>query len=81
MVKYPVERCLNSKKADCCGHVTLLQLAILSNNQVDAESLLESCLAEIRESWEPETIAKNNQPCLQKMKSENNENKWIRYLE
>ena len=81
VVRYSVERRLNSNKADYWDYVTLLQLAILSNNQVDAESLVEKCLAEIRESWEPETTARNINLICKKRKAQNKENEWIHSIE
>ncbi|MCS6303699.1 MAG: DUF4071 domain-containing protein [Nitrospira sp.] len=59
IVSYAVERRIASGKPDYWDHATLLELAVLAKDQQRAESALGDALAVIRESWEPETTARN----------------------
>ena len=59
IVSYAVERRIASGKPDYWDHATLLELAVLAKDQQRAESALGDALAAVRESWEPETTARN----------------------
>ncbi|MDC8447974.1 MAG: DUF4071 domain-containing protein [Nitrospira sp.] len=59
IVSYAVERRIASGKPDYWDHATLLELAVLAKDQQRAESALADALAAVRESWEPETTARN----------------------
>jgi len=59
IVSYAVERRIASGKPDYWDHATLLELAVLAKDQQKAELALTDALAVIRESWEPETTARN----------------------
>lgn len=59
IVSYAVERRIASGKPDYWDHATLLELALLAKDQEKAESALADALAVVRESWEPETTARN----------------------
>ncbi len=59
IVSYAVERRIASGKPDYWDHATLLELAVLANEQQKAEAALADALAAVREAWEPETTARN----------------------
>lgn len=59
VVSYAVERRMASGKPDYWDYATLLELTMLAKDQQKAESALADALAAVRESWEPETTARN----------------------
>jgi len=59
IVSYAVERRIASGKPDYWDHATLLELAVLANEQQKAEVALADALAAVREVWEPETTVRN----------------------
>ena len=58
VVTYAVKQKMKNS-ADYWDYATLLELAILENNEDKAEELLADVLAHVRESFEPETTANN----------------------
>jgi hypothetical protein len=59
VVAYAVERRIAAGKPDYWDHATRLELAVLARDEAKAESALANALAAVRESWEPETTARN----------------------
>lgn len=59
LVSYAVERRLVAAKPDYWDHATRLELAVLSRDEKVAFAALADALAVVRESWEPETTARN----------------------
>lgn len=59
LVSYDVERRLVAGKPDYWDHATRLELAVLAKDEQDAFAALADALAVVRESWEPETTARN----------------------
>lgn len=59
VVRYAVERRITQGQPDYWDFATLVELAVLSHDQSGCESALCSALANVRESWEPETTANN----------------------
>jgi hypothetical protein len=59
VVRYAVERRLASGKPDYWDYATLLEVAVLAEDEDAAAAALSDALASVRESWEPETTARN----------------------
>jgi len=59
VVAYAVERRITVGKPDYWDHATRLELAVLAKNEEGALAALADVLAAVRESWEPETTARN----------------------
>jgi tetratricopeptide (TPR) repeat protein len=58
-VRYAVERKIARGKPDYWDWATLLELAVLGNDEAEAKKTLPRALACVRENWEPETTARN----------------------
>lgn len=59
VVAYAAERRLDSPDADYWDQATVLELAVLANDEDRARSTLGRALALVRERWEPESTADN----------------------
>lgn len=59
VVQYAVEQRIKSGAADYWDYATLLELAVLSRDEAKGAWALGHSLARVRESWEPETTARN----------------------
>ncbi len=59
VVTYAVKRRIAAGSPDYWDYATLLELAVLAKNREEASSALANALANVRESWEPETTARN----------------------
>ncbi|CAN5886956.1 hypothetical protein BH23GEM7_BH23GEM7_32960 [soil metagenome] len=59
VVRYAVERRISSGKPDYWDHATLLELAVLSEDEEGAVNALGDALAAVGEVWEPETTLRN----------------------
>ena len=59
VVTYAVERKVARGQPDYWDHATLLELAVLAKKEEAAAAALGDALASARESWEPETTARN----------------------
>jgi len=59
VVSYAVERKIATGKLDYWDHATLIELAVLEEDEEKAMKALGDALATIREVWEPETTARN----------------------
>jgi len=59
VVSYAVERRIASGKPDYWDYATLLEVAVLAKDEAAAATALGNTLASVRESWEPETTARN----------------------
>ncbi|CAN5362494.1 hypothetical protein BH24GEM3_BH24GEM3_14900 [soil metagenome] len=59
VVRYAVERRISAGKPDYWDHATLLELAVLSEDEEGAVNALGDALAAVGEVWEPETTLRN----------------------
>jgi hypothetical protein len=59
VVKYAVDRRIAAGKPDYWDYATLVELGVLGKDEEAAVSALSDALAAVRESWEPETTARN----------------------
>lgn len=59
VVRFAAERRIAGGNPDYWDYATLLELAVLRAGESAAMDLLAEALARVRESWEPETTAKN----------------------
>lgn len=59
VVAFAVERRIAQGKPDYWDYATRLELALLARDQASAESALADALANVRETWEPKTTARN----------------------
>jgi tetratricopeptide (TPR) repeat protein len=59
VVRYAVERKVGHTTPDYWDYATLLELAVLANDEEEAATWLSRALAEVRESWEPKSTADN----------------------
>lgn len=81
IVSYAVERRIASGKPDYWDHATLLELAVLAKDQQKAESALADALAAVRESWEPETTARNLRLIREARERRNEPVEWANEIE
>jgi len=59
VVRFAVTQRLKSSKPDYWDHATLLELAVLEEDQAMSRQYLGDALVNVRETWEPETTANN----------------------
>lgn len=59
VVRYSVERKIAKGKPDYWDYATLVELGVLGLDQAESKKSLAQALACVRESWEPETTARN----------------------
>lgn len=81
VVTYAVRRRLESKSPDYWDYATLLELAVLSRDKPLAIEYLGSCLAAVREPWEPETTARNIQLIREVRAAREEEVDWVKSIE
>jgi hypothetical protein len=59
VVSYAVERRIAAGQPDYWDYASRMELAVLRRDAAGAEAALADALAHVRESWEPETTARN----------------------
>lgn len=59
VVRYAVTQRLKSSQPDYWDYATLLELAVLDQDETTAMQHLSSAITEVRESWEPKTTMNN----------------------
>jgi len=81
VVTYSVKRRIAKGTPDYWDHATLLELAVLSKDEVAASDAVANALAAIRETWEPETTARNL-VLIREARAKNNEVlSWVDEIE
>ena len=59
VVRYAVQRKIAAGTPDYWDYATLLELAVLSSDEAEAEKWLGEAMVAVREKWEPETTVRN----------------------
>jgi hypothetical protein len=81
LVTFAVEQKVARGNPDYWDYATLLELAVLSNNQANVDKWLGRVLISIRETWEPETTA-HNLSLIGHAREKRSENiSWIKEIE
>jgi hypothetical protein len=81
IVTYAVERRIAAGKPDYWDHATLLELAVLGKKEKRAKEALEAALTVVRESWEPETTARNLRLIREARERRQDEVAWANQIE
>ena len=81
IISYAVEQRIASGNPDYWDHATLLELAVLANEQQKAEEALADALAAVREVWEPETTARNLRLIREARERRNERIEWPNEIE
>jgi hypothetical protein len=80
VVRFAVNRRLAGTTADYWDHATMLELAVLENDQEAAANHLGNSLAAVRELWEPETTENNLQFIADARSNRGEETGWLAQL-
>lgn len=80
VVRYAIKRRLVSTRPDYWDHATLLELAVLANEQNEARRCLGDALASVREPWEPLTTANNLKMIQEARKARGSGQAWLDFL-
>ncbi|NOZ54786.1 MAG: DUF4071 domain-containing protein [Gammaproteobacteria bacterium] len=81
VVAYAVERRIAQGHPDYWDYATLVELAVLANDEQAATDALADALANVRESWEPETTARNLRLICNAREKRNQNIDWIKEIE
>jgi len=81
VVGYAVERRIAGGKPDYWDHATRLELAVLARDEEAAAAALADALADVRESWEPETTARNLRLIREAREKHGTAPKWANDIE
>jgi hypothetical protein len=80
-VRYAVARRIASGKPDYWDYATLLELAVLADEQELAANALGDTLASAREAWERETTARNLRLIREARERGGKSSDWIETIE
>ena len=78
VVRFAVEQRLAGSAPDYWDYATLLELAILDNQQEEAEEYLAQALSCLRETWEANSTADNLDLIWQARKERQQKDKWLK---
>jgi tetratricopeptide (TPR) repeat protein len=80
VVRFAVEQRLSGATPDYWDHATMLELAVLENEPIDAMKHLAKAVAVIREKWEPETTANNLKMIEQSREGRGEDTSWLKQI-
>lgn len=80
VVAYAVGRRIAAGQPDYWDYASCLELAVLARDQGGAEAALADALAHVRETWEPETTARNLSLILGSMNRRNEITDWLQRI-
>lgn len=81
VVTYAVKQKIAKGKPDYWDYATLLELSVLADNQKEARKYLGKSLIAVRETWEPETTARNLRLIREAREKRNEDTAWIKKIE
>ncbi len=81
IVTYSVKQKMANRTPDYWDYATLLELAVLDNNQAEAQKYKEKCLEIAHESWKPQTTARNLAIIREAMQKKALPTAWIKQIE
>jgi hypothetical protein len=81
VVQYAVQQRVAKGKPDYWDYATLLELAVLAENENEAMDYTAKALAEVREIWEPETTMRNLRLIREAREKRNENTDWIKEIE
>jgi tetratricopeptide (TPR) repeat protein len=81
VVAYAVRQKMARGKPDYWDQATLLELAVLGNDQEEAARVLGDVMIAVREPWEPETTANNLRLIRENREKRNQDSAWIKQVE
>jgi tetratricopeptide (TPR) repeat protein len=81
VVSFAVERKVASGKPDYWDYATRLELAVLANDQQRAIDALSAALAAMRETWEPQTTARNLRLIREAREKRQEDVSWLTEIE
>lgn len=80
VVRFAVDRRLQGKEPDYWDHATMIELAVLGNDESTARQSLGSALVAVREKWEPETTINNLNMIADARKERGEKVDWLREI-
>lgn len=81
IVRYAAERRVASGNPDYWDYATLVELAILARDEAAAKDALTRALPRVRETWEPETTARNLRLIRQVRERRGTADEWAAKME
>lgn len=81
VVSYGVERRIATGRPDYWDHATRVELAVLAKDEERAMSATGDALAAVRESWEPETTARNLRLIIEARERRQEAQPWVTEIE
>ncbi|RXK89235.1 DUF4071 domain-containing protein [Chlorobaculum sp. 24CR] len=80
VVRFAVERRLAGTTPNYWDHATMLELSVLKTDEQQARNYLAETVAIIRETWEPETTARNLKMIEKARQERGEETAWLRKI-
>jgi len=80
VVKFVASQRLNSSTPDYWEYATMLEISVLENEPEKSRKWLGKALADVRESWEPETTANNLKMILSARQKRGENIDWLKAI-